>query len=371
MIIDSHAHAGVRSELDWDFASVAEHRAYDQRLLWTRLNIGRKLEVRRWDDDSLVEDGWETLWDPRYPNSWEGRRDVNLRVAVEKADEWHANHLPATFAWEHDGEQYYAAGPLVLSHLKAAPPELLVQLMDQAGIDKAVLHCLDPLNKYFARLMLEYPQRFIGLCRIEESTAYTDQGLEALRVAVEDLGLMGMYHEPLPGWEGYEDFHTAKYDPFWREVERLRFPLYLFGCFYRTFDQALPRLQALLKKFPGLTIILVHGLPPWYIKDGIPAAARDLVRNHEIYLELLPKILHYGKEDEIVRRVFDTFGPRKLVWGSEFVTYNVTGPPFTAERYREHLRYLERRCDYLSRDDLDLILGGNLDAVFNAYAASR
>ena len=48
MIIDSHAHAGIRSELDWDFASVAEHRAYDQRLLWTRLNIGRKLEVRRW-----------------------------------------------------------------------------------------------------------------------------------------------------------------------------------------------------------------------------------------------------------------------------------------------------------------------------------
>ena len=71
------------------FASVAEHRAYDQRLLWTRLNIGRKLEVRRWDDDSLVEDGWKTVWDARYPNSWEGRRDVNLRIAVEKPDEWH------------------------------------------------------------------------------------------------------------------------------------------------------------------------------------------------------------------------------------------------------------------------------------------
>ena len=95
------------------------------------------------------------------------------------------------------------------------------------------------------------------------------------------------------------------------------------------------------------------------------------MKNHDIYLELLPKILYYGKDNEIIRRVFDTFGPRKLVWGSEFVTYNVTGPPFAAERYREHLRYLERRCDYLSQDDLDLILGGNLDAVFSAYAASR
>ena len=110
MIIDSHAHAGVRSELDWDFASVAEHRAYDQRLLWTRLNIGRKLEVRRWEDDSVVEDGWETLWDPRHPNSWEGRRDVNLRIAVERPDEWHANHLPPTFVWDHHGEQCYARG---------------------------------------------------------------------------------------------------------------------------------------------------------------------------------------------------------------------------------------------------------------------
>ena len=57
--------------------------------------------------------------------------------------------------------------------------------------------------------------------------------------------------------------------------------------------------------------------------------------------------------------------------GSEFVTYNVTGPPFTAERYREHLRYLERRCHYMSKDDLDLILGGNLEAVFSAYERSR
>ena len=155
-------------------------------------------------------------------------------------------------------------------------------------------------------------------------------------------------------------------------MERLRLPLYLFGCFYRTFDQALPRLQTLLRKFPRLTIILVHGLPPWYIKDGIPAAARDLVKNHDIYLELLPRILYYGNDDEIIRRVFDTFGPRKNWSGDRSsVTYNVTGPPFTAERYREHLGYLERRCDYLSQDDLDLILGGNLDAVFSAYAASR
>ena len=131
------------------------------------------------------------------------------------------------------------------------------------------------------------------------------------------------------------------------------------------------RLQALLRKFPALNIILVHGLPPWFIKDGIPAAVRDLVNDHDIHLELLPKILHYGKGDEIIRMVFDTFGPRKLVWGSEFVTYNVTGPPFTAERYREQLRYLERRCDFLSKDDLDLILGGNLEAVFDAYDRGR
>ena len=366
MIIDSHAHAGVRSEGDWDFNSVAAHRAYDQRLLWTRLNIGRRLEVRRWDDDTVVEDGWQTIWDPRYPSSWEGQIDVNLRLVDEKPDEWHANHLPPTFVWEKDGVQYYAAGPLALSHLKADRPELLVQLMDQAGVDRAVLHCLDPLNRYYSRLMLEFPDRLIGLCRIEESTAYTDQGLEALRIAVEELHLKGMYHEPLPGWEGYEDFHTDKYDPFWREVERIGFPLYMFGCFYRTFDQALPRLQALLEKFPRLTIVLVHGLPPWYIKDGIPDAAADLVKNHDIYLELLPKVLYYGDGDEIIRPVFDTFGPAKLVWGSEFVTFNVAGPPFTAARYKEHLSYLARRCSYMSSDDLELILGDNLAGVFDA-----
>ena len=40
-------------------------------------------------------------------------------------------------------------------------------------------------------------------------------------------------------------------------------------------------------------------------------------------------------------------------------------------RYREQIRYLERRCDYMSKDDPDLIPGGNLDAVFDAYDRGR
>ena len=80
----------------------------------------------------------------------------------------------------------------------------------------------------------------------------------------------------------------------------------------------------------------------------------------------MPKILYYGDGDSIIRRVFDTFGPERLVWGSEFVTFNVAGPPFTAARYKEHISYLERRCSYMTGDDLALILGDNLAAVFNA-----
>ena len=360
MIIDSHTHASVRCEADWDLDGTAAKMKY-----CFQRNLARPhVEVRRLADDALVPDGWKTLWDERRPASWDGWRDVGLRIAFERDGGLTVNR-PPFFTWTSGGEELYAVGDHVLKAFKAPPPEVLLWLMDAAGVDKAVLQ-LPPvhLNKFFARVVHEHPTRFIGLCNVDESTAYTSENLDRLHVYVEELGHRGFYHEPTPGWEGYEAFHTARFDPFWRAIEALGVVMYIGGPFGHVYDQFIPKLETVLKKFPGIRMVLTNGVLRSYLTDGVPEALQRVIGDYDVHTEILPLIVNYGRGDETIRLLYDTFGPAKLIWGSEFAAYNVTGPPFIPERYMQCFNYMRKRCDYMTSEDLRLIHGGNLQRIF-------
>ena len=55
-----------------------------------------------------------------------------------------------------------------------------------------------------------------------------DTAVAGLHAMVED-GLAGLYQNPIPGWPGFDDYHTPRFDPVWREVERLKLPVYAMG----------------------------------------------------------------------------------------------------------------------------------------------
>ena len=235
--------------------------------------------------------------------------------------------------------------------------------MDKVGIDRAVLQ-LPPvaLNRFFARVVHEYPRRFIGLCHIDEDTPYTKENIEKLHIYVEELGLKGIYHEPLRDWDGYDNFHTEKFDPYWSEVESMGVPLNIGGPYIS--DNLIPKLAALLKKFPRLTVVITNGIMPNYMRNGIPEILSDVITNYNVQTEILPKVVDYGPSDEIIRMLYDAFGASKIVWGTEFAAYEVVGPPYVAEKYVEHLEYVKKRCPYISERDIDLIHGENLKRVY-------
>ena len=361
MIIDSHTHVSVRCEADWDLDSSAATVKY-----CFQRNLARPhIEVRRLADDSVVADGWKTLWDEHRLTSWDGCKDVGLRIAWERAGRPTVSCTPY-FTWLSDGEELYAPGDHVLIAYKGPPPEVLLWLMNATGIDRAVLQ-LPPihLNKFFSRVVHEHPTRFIGLCNVDESTAYTKENLDRLHVYVEELGLRGFYHEPTRGWEGFTAFHTAKFDPFWRAIEALGVVMYIGGPFGNVYPEFIPKLEAVLQKFPGIRMVLTNGVLASYVEDGIPEEFARVINGYDVHTEILTNIVNYGPGDEVIRLLYDAFGPTKLIWGSEFAAYNLVGPPFTPERYAQCLNYMRRRCDYMTRDDLRLIHGGNLQRVFD------
>jgi predicted TIM-barrel fold metal-dependent hydrolase len=363
MIIDNHAHVGSQEIEDSDFRSPSEQIRYLQRNLALDLSHGR--ETRRVDDDCVVEEGWKTLWNENLWGSWEGMYDVRL-TQIHMGKELSEG---SRYVWEKDGVEYYTPlyiDPIEWGHAADAPAEYLISLMDRVGVDKAVLQWPQMgLRKYFSEIMRKYPGRFIGLCYVEESRAYAKENIGNLRSNIEDLGLRGLYYDPLPGWEGYEDFHADKYDPFWSEVSSLGIPVYACGNYDGNFELMLPRLQKWLNKFSDIPLIIVHGYPQRLLRDKIPKVAVDLVKDHDVYLEVLPGVIDYGEQDEDIRTLYYTFGPSKMVWGSECASLAPYFPLYSAAtRYSQQLHFIETKCDYMSAKDIESILGENVRKIF-------
>ena len=266
-------------------------------------------------------------------------------------------------------------------------------LMDAVGVDVQVIQCaarqgtsFEHVHKYTRRVMREYPDRFVAITKIDERKLPSDEGLELIRKHVEDWGFKGWYYGPWPPealveighdpneWgdpNPFYHFDNERYAPQWELIESMGVPVCI-GSASQNFETLCPDLLNVLEKFPDLTVVIIHGIdPPSCLKDDgtvyIPESAVRLVGEYDVFMELLTGLdrmtgspNRYGPKDEVIKAFYDTFGPSRLLWGSEF-TY-VSRP--TVEQYRYQFDYIKERCTYMSEDDIAMIRGGNARRVY-------
>lgn len=353
LIIDSHAHIfpylGGRS----GYGSVGEHLIVCQRAMHEHL----AQPVRRAKDNLTIRE--ETLWDPTDP-SLKGRYDINFRVGKF-----------GRFEWTKDGVDYYIQYlPPSLQNM-TAPPDLLTTTMDYAGVDKAVLQCggvYGQLNYYYAMVLDEYPElsnSFIPLAQIKEKEAHKEEQIDRLQNAIRNLGLKGLW------FAADETSFETNYKPFWDEVRSLGIPVFL--AFYpekKVWLSLLKSLEKWVEDYPNIPCVLPQAFPLSTTKKDdeieIPDFAKDLIKKGNIYLELAYPISRGRVEDypypisqKAIKKLYDTFGPQRLVWGSDFPM---------VERYctySQSLNYLKDYCDFIPQEDMELILGRNIQAIFS------
>jgi hypothetical protein len=347
VIIDGHAHVSPSydSLQDWDFDTERELWAYHQNT-----NYFHHKPAATTAKGEQSTEAWKLLWDEKDPHRWSGRTDVHFRISGGQ------------FVWDTDGERY--AAPMK----SGLEPGRLVELMDAAGIDKAVLQATLRYNRHFGRLTRAYPGRFLPLALLDDD-GEAEAAVEKLVEAAED-GCAGVYQNPLPGWPGFNEFHTPRFDAVWREVERRKLPVFTMGfATARFYTDVFPHLKVWAERFPAIDRVLVHGFPPGLLVDGttvrIPDHFQSLVREHTMIVEMLPWAqgnYKHERTDDIVHALYDAFGPAKLCWGTEFIK---AGAPHTPEHYIELKDYFATRCAYMSSPDVDLILGQNVQRIFH------
>jgi len=342
VIIDSHAHIFHYLGGRCGFKTEREHLDEIQK----SLQIHSTMPTRRKKDNKIVQE--KTLWNPNDQSIY-GKNDVNFRVSRY-----------GRFEWTKDGVDYYIQYMPPTLQNQESNPEFLKVMMDHAGIDKAVLQCANiygKFNNHYLSILKDYSEIFIPLYRPTEEYAYTQEEIEQLKNYV-NFGFKGIW------FKGNTSHLELKYKPFWDEVQKLRMPIF-WAIRKSNHNEFLNKLLKWSEKYIYIDNIIAQSFPLFlYRKAGtieIPDFIKQFTKRDNVYFELAFPIAEGGNEDypfpksrKAINFLYKIFGGKKFVWGSDIPN---------VERfctYAQSLNYIKDYCDFISQEDMALILGGNL-----------
>ena len=269
-----------------------------------------------------------------------------------------------------DDEGAYPPAPLFgkrsdWSQERPCTVDTLIAAMDGAGVDKAaVVHSSTTYgfdNSYVVDACNRFPDRLVAVGSVdvlapdarETIEAWVDKGLAGLRVFTGG---------------STKEFDASELDdprsyPAWALLGELGLTMCI-----QTGPVGLGAVTALARRFPNVPIILDHlGRPD--VTDGAPYAAAqglwDIAPVENIHLKLTPRIMGdsikgAATAETLFPRIVETFGARRLAWGSNFPTSPGTLGEIKATA--------EARLASVSDDDRAWIFGRTAQTLYPGLA---
>jgi predicted TIM-barrel fold metal-dependent hydrolase len=232
--------------------------------------------------------------------------------------------------------------------------EKLVPLMDQAGVERAVLvppGWTGDRNDYALEGVRRYPHRFGVMGRI----AVRDPDSAALLPKWKsELGMLGVrltFLGPSAAW-----LTDGSVDWFWPAAERARLPVMLLAP-GRTAD-----LAPIAERHPELPLIVDHmGVIPQIVQDGKLADTIDqtvaLAKYPNVSVKLSALVANsterYPFRDLLphVERTFNAFGPQRCYFGTDLTN------EFNRATYAERIAQFTEEMSFLSAADQEWVMG--------------
>ncbi len=231
--------------------------------------------------------------------------------------------------------------------------ELLLEYMDEAGVDHAVI--VLPMyyqydNRILADTLAQHPDKFAGVGVVDPRG---QAGADALEKLVEEDGIRGVR---VRGTLETEWFCRPDTEPLWRRAAALKAPICLL---MEPGQTGLAR--HMIERCPDARVVIDHfAMIP--ASEGVDGEAfrvfLSLAEFPRVYIKLSG--LHYWGEgfypypaaQENLRAALDAFGPERTLWGSDWPHILFGGG------YMRCLNFVRRELPWLSAEDKDQILGG-------------
>jgi len=238
--------------------------------------------------------------------------------------------------WKHDPKFPFAEG----AHPPAedASAEMLPDLMKANGVSKTVIIQVIHYkwdNSYLADVLKRYPTTFKGVCRVNpEDPAAPDQ----LSRLTQEQSFHGVRLSPSANADG-DWIKGPLMPPLWKRCAQLKVPMTLLVPVGR-----IPDVVPLIESNPDLSIVIDHQADsPLSQPEKL-----DLLLALQRYPRVFVKISHmwtlskqpypYPDAQVQVKRLYDKFGAKRLMWGTDW-PISLSKIPYdkTVELFRDHM----------------------------------
>ena len=264
---------------------------------------------------------------------------------------------PHVHVWRHDPHYTFAPGAKVPA--RDATPETLLELMKTNGVANTVIiqvihYKYD--NSYLAAVLKQYPQYFQGVARVDPLDPNAPDHLSDL---VEQQGFRGVRLSPSGDAAG--DWITGDLmPPLWKRCEQLKVPMTILAPITR-----MPDVGKLADRYPELTIVIDH-MADCPVDKPADLDKLIVLRRHP---KLFVKISHtwslskqpypWLDSQEHVKRLHATYGPRRLMWATDWPIVENTAT------YRQALTVVRDDMKFLNDDDRRLMMNETIQQVWS------
>lgn len=267
--------------------------------------------------------------------------------------------------WSDDPVKFPFAHPY---DAKFTPPKIpaslerVVKEMDEHGVTHCVLvqtisHGWD--NRYLFHCLKAEPKRFRGQGLIDP----TDPNVaKNLALVMKEPGMSGVRFSPMY-YQGKDDWLNAKSrDELWQKAEDL-------GAIFNFFiaSEQLPKLEDMVRRHPKVKVVIDHlARVDLGQKDPEPEIKKllALAKYPNVYVKvselmiLSPSKKHpYRDTFPLVKKVYDAFGPDRLLWGTGFP--GDTRAQADRPSLRAELALIQTEIPFFTPADREKILGKN------------
>ena len=265
---------------------------------------------------------------------------------------------PHVHVWKRD-PKYPWAKETLRPPGRDATPEMLLTLMRANGVAHTVIIQVIHYrwdNSYLMDVLRRYPRYFQGVARVNPESPGAPDDLSRL---VEEQGFRGVRLSPAEGPTG-DWIRGPLMPPLWKRCRDLQVPMTILTGVGR-----MPDIAVLAEKFPDLTLVIDH-------MADCPADRPDeltkllaLVRYPRVFV----KVSHtwsvskqpypYPDAQAQVKRLYDKFGPRPLMWGTDW-------PLVEAHcGYAKALAMVRDEMKFLNEDDKSWMLSRTVERVWS------
>ncbi len=239
--------------------------------------------------------------------------------------------------------------------------EILIRLMDEAGVAKATLvqayYIYEYDNRYTCDSARAHPERFIPSVILDPLDPKAPDELSRL-AETQGVTAMRFMRARLPT----SSLGDPRTFPMWERLQKLKIPLAIND---KIADIA--KIRAAIDRYPDVKVAFEHcfamdvGLPPYKLLDPLFAFAdcpnvyvKTAINN------ILAAEKAGGTAEQLYARMVNVFGVKRIMWSSNFPAHPSIGG------YKERLERSKKALSFLSAEDQSWIFAKTALSVYPA-----